>query len=78
MCTITPEDLVEYIYNETSPQKQDTIKAALESDLQLREAYEQLVSAQRQLLEVKDSPREEVLKKIFDHADKTFKHLHSL
>ena len=77
MRIITPEDLVRYLYNETSPQKAKAIKAALESDWSLREAFEQIVSAQKQLEELEKSPREEAVKKIFDHADKTVSHLHS-
>ncbi|MEO6328336.1 MAG: hypothetical protein ABIO55_05365 [Ginsengibacter sp.] len=77
MRIITPEDLVQYLYNETSPQKTKAIKAALENDWSLREAFEQLVSVQKKLKDVDLSPREEVVKKILDHADKTISHLHS-
>ncbi len=77
MRIITPEDLVQYLYNETSPHKESEIKTALENDLELREAFEQMVLAKKQLQEQQHSPREEVMKKILDHADKTFTHLHS-
>lgn len=77
MHKITPEDLVQYLYHETPLKKTNEIKAALDSDWSLREAYEQLVSAKK-LLKPDISPREEVIKKILDHADKTISHLHSL
>ena len=77
MRKITPEDLVQYLYHEAPPKKANAIKAALESDWSLREAFEQLVSAQKQLKEIDLSPREEAIKKILDHADKTIGHLHS-
>ncbi|MEO6455432.1 MAG: hypothetical protein ABIN97_15235 [Ginsengibacter sp.] len=77
MNNITPEDLVQYLYNETSSEKTMAIKAALESDWSIREAFDQMVAAQKQLEEVKLSPREEAIKEILDHADKTISHQHS-
>lgn len=78
MKKITAEDLVQYLYNEVSPKKAKTIKNALESDWSLREVFDQIVTTQKQLKEVKLSPREESIKKILDHADKTISHLHPL
>ena len=78
MSKITPEDLVQYIYSETSTQKTEAIKAALENDWSLREAFEQIVSAQNQLKNAKLSPREESIKKILDYAEKGVNHLHPL
>ena len=40
MIKFTPEDLVRYLYNETSEQKTASIKAALQTDWNLRESYE--------------------------------------
>lgn len=77
MRTITPEDLVQHLYNETSPHEENEINTTLANDLELREAYEQMVSTKKQLQEQQHSPREEALKKILDYADKTFTHLHS-
>ena len=49
MHNFTPEDLVQYLYNETSPEKTTAIKAALETDWTLREMYDVIVSAQKRL-----------------------------
>jgi hypothetical protein len=77
MIKITPEDLVQYLYKETPPQKTMAIKAALESDWCLLEAFEQIVATQNQLHEFEHSPREEAVKRIVDHADKMISHMHS-
>lgn len=76
MHIFTTEDLLQYLYNETSPKKSAAIKAALETDWSLREAFELMVSGQKQLEYVDLSPREEVLKRILDYADKTISQLH--
>jgi hypothetical protein len=65
-----PEDLVQYLYNETSPQKTEAIKAALETDRHLKEMYDVIVSAQKRLEAFQLSPREEVVNKILRHAKK--------
>ena len=70
------EDLLRYLYNETSTKKTAAIKAALETDWSLREAYEMMISGQKQLENINVSPREEVLKKILAHADKEVTQLH--
>ncbi len=76
MNTFTPEELIQYMYHETSTEKTAAIKGALENDWELREAYENLVSTQKQLEEIKLSPREETLKKILDYAEKSVNLLH--
>ena len=76
MRIFTTEDLLQYLYNEASPKKSAAIKAALETDWALREAFELMVSGQRQLEEVDLSPREDVLKRILDYADKAVGQLH--
>ena len=57
MMKITPEELVRYLYNETSEQKTALIKAALQTDWNLRETYEKLVSSRNNLNEISFSPR---------------------
>lgn len=76
MNIFTTEDLLQYLYNETSPKKSAAIKAALEADWSLREAFELMVLGQKQLEYLDLSPREEVLKRILDYADKTIGQLH--
>ncbi|MDP4283346.1 MAG: hypothetical protein Q8891_02910 [Bacteroidota bacterium] len=70
MIKITPEELVRYLYNETSEKKTAAIRAALQTDWNLREAYEKLLSAQQSLKEVKLSPRPQAVNKILEYAAK--------
>ena len=70
------EDLLQYLYNETSTKKTAAIKAALETDWSLRDTYEKLVSGQKQLEDINLSPREEILKKILAYANKEISQLH--
>lgn len=44
MHNFTPEDLLLYLYNETSPAQTAEIKAALETDWSLREKFEVITS----------------------------------
>ena len=77
MTKFTPEDLVQYLYNETSVQKTAAIKAALERDWDLQECFEQIVAAQKNLEEIKLSPRDEAVNKILQHSSKKAGQLHS-
>ncbi len=70
MIKITPEDLVRYLYNETSEQKTVSIKAALQIDWNLRESYEKLLNSQKNLNKIKFSPRPESVDKILEYASK--------
>ncbi len=72
----TPEDLVQYLYKETSPEKSSAIKAALEIDWSLREMYNVIVSGQKRLEAFELSPREEALNKILNYAEKSISELH--
>jgi len=75
MIKITPEELVRYIYHETSDQKTATIKAALQSDWNLRDTYDKLISAHGKLDEINVSPRKEVLNRILEYAAKKQEHV---
>ncbi|KAA9039373.1 hypothetical protein FW778_11125 [Ginsengibacter hankyongi] len=77
MTKFTPEDLVQYLYNETSVQKTAAIKAALNTDWNLKESFEQLVEAQKNLEKIKLSPRDEAVNKILQHTSKKVGQLHS-
>jgi hypothetical protein len=78
MIKITQEDLVRYLYNETSERKSADIKAALETDWNLRETFEKLLVAQQNLSEVNISPRQQAVDKILEYAAKKQEQLHSL
>lgn len=70
MIRFTTEDLVRYLYNETSEQKTAEIKAALQTDWNLKETYEKLLSSYKNLDKIKFSPRRETVNKILDYASK--------
>ena len=77
MHNFTPEDLVQFLYNEASLEKSTAIKAALESDWSLREMYDVIVSAQKRLEAFELSPRDEAVNKILRHAEKAISELHT-
>lgn len=70
MIKITPEELVRYIYHETSDQKSAKIRAALQTDWNLRDTYDKLLSAHGKLDEIKFSPRKEAVDRILEYASK--------
>ena len=52
MQSFTQEDLVQFLYHESSPEKAAQIKAALEADWNLREQFEMISSASKSLADV--------------------------
>ena len=76
MDKITPEDLVQYLYSETSPEKAKAIESALENDYSLREMFDVIVSAQKRLEVFELSPREEAVNKILQYGEKAISELH--
>lgn len=71
MTKITPEDLVRYLYNETSELKTASIRAALQTDWNLRESYENLLNSELNLNNIElSSPRAESVNKILEYASK--------
>ena len=75
MHSFTPEDLIQYVYNEASTQKSAAIKVALETDWSLREKYEEIMSAHNSLEKVSLSPRKQAVDKILAYAEKSVRHL---
>jgi hypothetical protein len=70
MHNFTPEDLLQYLYNETSPAQTAAIKAALETDWSLREKFEVITSAQSRLETLKMSPSQQTIDNILSYAEK--------
>lgn len=67
----TQEELVQYLYNETSPEKAAAIESALQTDWTLREKLETLQHS-AQLLERKlESPRTQTITNILNYARET-------
>ena len=75
MHNFTPEDLLQYLYNETSPAQTAQIKAALETDWSLREKFEVITSAQKRLQALKMSPSQKTIDNILDYAEKAIAEL---
>ncbi|MDO9375559.1 MAG: hypothetical protein V4725_00810 [Bacteroidota bacterium] len=71
MLSFTQEDLVQYLYNESSPEKSALIKAALETDWNLREEFEVISSASNGLEKISLSPRKIAVDNILNYAEKS-------
>ena len=75
MHNFTPEDLLRYLYHETSPAQTAAIKAALETDWSLREKFEVITSAQKRLEALKMSPSQQTIDNILNYAEKAIAEL---
>ena len=67
----TPEDLLRYLYKETSLEMNAAIEAALAEDWTLREKLEVLRASARNLDKIVESPRTEVIMNILQYARET-------
>ncbi len=68
MTSFTLEDLVLYLYNETSPMQTIAIEEALKTDWPLREKFSVLKNSSQRLDHIKVSPRTETILKILNYA----------
>lgn len=68
MTNFTPEDLLLYLYKETSIEEAKAIESALQQDWTLREKLEVLVASMKRLDKITQSPRTEVVLDILHHA----------
>jgi hypothetical protein len=75
MHNFTPEDLLRYLYNETSPSQTAEIKAALDADWSLREKFEVITSARKRLEVLNLSPRQQTIDAILSYAEKAVEEL---
>lgn len=64
----TPEELIQYLYQETSSEKTAAIEAALQEDWTLREKLEVLKASVKGLDRVIESPRPQVILNILNYA----------
>jgi hypothetical protein len=71
MQSFTQEDLVQFLYQESSPEKTAQIKAALEADWNLREEFEVISSAAKGLEKILLSPRKVAVDNILKYAEKS-------
>lgn len=68
MHNYSPEDLILYLYKETSPEATAAIDKALEEDWTLREKLAVLKTSMERLNSITISPRTEVILNILRHA----------
>ncbi len=71
MHNFTQEDLLQYLYNETSIEKTAAIKAALANDWDLSEKFNLLSSTRQNLDTIKLSPRKQAIDNILKYAEKS-------
>ena len=71
MTLFTPEDLLLYLYKESSPELTVAIETALKEDWMLREKLQVLQSSAEGLDKVTVSPRAEVILKVMNYARET-------
>ena len=68
MTNFTPEDLLQYLYKETSPEMTAAIEDALQKDWTLREKLAVLKTSKERLDRIVVAPRTEVVLNILNHA----------
>jgi len=68
MTNFTPEDLLLYLYKESTPEQTAAIEEALKKDWTLREKLSVLKTSMQRLDKIKISPRTEVVLNILNYA----------
>lgn len=68
MHNISLDDLLKYLYRETSPEQSIEIKKALETDTELREKYETLASSKKRLDALNFSPGQSTIDDILAYS----------
>ena len=68
MLNYTTEDLLLYLYRETSDKESASIREALENDWDLKEKYDVLKNSMLALDRMIESPRAESIKAILNYA----------
>lgn len=71
MTLFTPEDLVMYLYHESTPEKAAAIEVALQNDWTLREKLEVLQQAVTNLDQSLVAPRTEAVLNVLNYARET-------
>ena len=70
MHNYSPEDLVLYLYKETSPETTAAIEDALKNDWTLREKLEVLKTSMKRLDSIEVTPRTEIILNVLKYAYK--------
>lgn len=71
MTKFTPEDLLLYLYKESSPQQTTAIEEALKKDWTLREKLAVLKTSMQRLDKITTAPRTEVVLNVLNYARET-------
>ncbi|MEO5999192.1 MAG: hypothetical protein ABIN89_20630 [Chitinophagaceae bacterium] len=71
MTLYTPEDLLQYLYKETSTQESIAIEKALSENWALREKFDVIRLSVDSLNSVIESPRVEVILQVLNYARET-------
>ena len=71
MYQFTPEDLISFLYKETSIEMTAAIEDALTKDWTLREKFSVLKAAHERLNTIMETPRTQVVLNILKYAAKT-------
>ena len=71
MPIFTPEDLILYLYQETSPDQTAAIKNALASDWALKQKFDVLASSVKRLPQELHTPRAETILNVLNYARET-------
>jgi hypothetical protein len=70
MHNYSPEDLIFYLYKETSPEATAAIEEAIKTDWTLREKLEVLKTSMKRLDSIVTSPRTELILNVMKYAAK--------
>jgi hypothetical protein len=68
MTNFTPEDLLLYLYKETTPAQTAAIEKALTEDWTLREKFSVMKTSMQRLDKIKETPRTEVVLNVLNYA----------
>ena len=68
MTKFTPEDLLLYLYKETSPERSAAIETSLKMDWALREKLSVLKTSMQRLDKIVETPRTEVVLNVLNYA----------
>ncbi len=72
----TPEELIQYLYQEATPEKAAAIELALQNDWSLREKMEVLKASVNNLDRIIESPRTETVLNVLRYARETAPAVH--
>ena len=70
MHNYSPEELIQYLYKETTPEKTAAIEQALQQDWTLREKLSVIKTSMERLNSITQSPRTETVLAILKYASK--------